>query len=563
MENVLTINSLKQKAEEAMKKALDYMYSHRCKSIWTDNPKGGWYEQWKDGVYSGLYATTAALTLFSFYYDQYSEMIQELVPELEYMFKESASTLPEEQQNKYVMIRKKRLNANQNITLKMIFHLYACLALQKNGANTSDHLNQIMEKNRRIVEAAFITETGMVQPAIKNENDSSVLTTAYAYILMSKQGCSQIIKPKTQPLFLSYICEYCDFAKREQNMSFPRNDTNKFERYRKKKDFVAALFALSNAIYTWRDDTNSVKNVTDAVFYSLNDKEIRSGFTIRETYRVNTDTDFTWETLLADSRLLYLDAILKLMISDILPFSLFELFMDDLEEIIDTIEEKSMYLSWDEAPTFSHHIRGLNVLHTLTEFLNIHESNNACFMKISPYIVQMEHRSIDRYSVVMFMSFSEGDATQISKNTVSSVEELLNEAGFNLWLSTNEPYDAAIMDRILDRMSQAQFIIVDCSGKKANVFYEAGLAHGLGKKVFLCSADQDEFPYDTTVNDNNLNNYRYEKTGKNYPYEDLQSALFEFIKDNINSFYMTEKEKTEVQKKLDDYWAKKEELRKL
>jgi len=26
---------------------------------------------------------------------------------------------------------------------------------------------------------------------------------------------------------------------------------------------------------------------------------------------------------------------------------------------------------------------------------------------------------------------------------------------------------------------------------------------------------------------------------------------------------MTEKEKTEVQKKLDDYWAKKEELRKL
>lgn len=64
------------------------------------------------------------------------------------------------------------------------------------------------------------------------------------------------------------------------------------------------------------------------------------------------------------------------------------------------------------------------------------------------------------------------------------------ERADNLWLHTQ------IIQTIVSLISQSQMIIADCSKKNANVFYEAGIAHAIGKDVILIAQSIDDIPFD-------------------------------------------------------------------
>lgn len=53
-----------------------------------------------------------------------------------------------------------------------------------------------------------------------------------------------------------------------------------------------------------------------------------------------------------------------------------------------------------------------------------------------------------------------------------------------------------VMDDVLSAIAEADLIIADLSGQNANVFYEVGIAHALGKPVLLLSSTTDDIPYD-------------------------------------------------------------------
>jgi hypothetical protein len=53
-----------------------------------------------------------------------------------------------------------------------------------------------------------------------------------------------------------------------------------------------------------------------------------------------------------------------------------------------------------------------------------------------------------------------------------------------------------VMADIWDAIRAARIIIADCTGRNANVFYEIGLAHVLGKPVVLLSQDEGDAPFD-------------------------------------------------------------------
>jgi hypothetical protein len=53
-----------------------------------------------------------------------------------------------------------------------------------------------------------------------------------------------------------------------------------------------------------------------------------------------------------------------------------------------------------------------------------------------------------------------------------------------------------IMNDIWAAISLADWIIADCTGRNANVFYEMGIAHTLGKRVILITQDEDDVPFD-------------------------------------------------------------------
>lgn len=57
-------------------------------------------------------------------------------------------------------------------------------------------------------------------------------------------------------------------------------------------------------------------------------------------------------------------------------------------------------------------------------------------------------------------------------------------------------FNERILDRIYNQISKADIIIADMSNRNANVFYEVGYAHGIGKNVILLTKNADDIPFD-------------------------------------------------------------------
>lgn len=54
----------------------------------------------------------------------------------------------------------------------------------------------------------------------------------------------------------------------------------------------------------------------------------------------------------------------------------------------------------------------------------------------------------------------------------------------------------AIIQDIVRLIDRSRIIIADCTGKNPNVFYEAGIAHALGREVILIAQHIDDIPFD-------------------------------------------------------------------
>ena len=53
-----------------------------------------------------------------------------------------------------------------------------------------------------------------------------------------------------------------------------------------------------------------------------------------------------------------------------------------------------------------------------------------------------------------------------------------------------------IVNEVWAKISEAQLVIADATGRNANVLYEMGLAHALGKDVIILSQSMDAIPFD-------------------------------------------------------------------
>lgn len=57
-------------------------------------------------------------------------------------------------------------------------------------------------------------------------------------------------------------------------------------------------------------------------------------------------------------------------------------------------------------------------------------------------------------------------------------------------------FSGSILDRIYNQIAKADVVIADLTGRNANVFYETGYAHALGKTTILLTRSADDIPFD-------------------------------------------------------------------
>ena len=60
----------------------------------------------------------------------------------------------------------------------------------------------------------------------------------------------------------------------------------------------------------------------------------------------------------------------------------------------------------------------------------------------------------------------------------------------NIWVNHH------IMDDIINLIWRAQVVVADLTGKNPNVFYEAGIAHTIGRQVIQIAQSMDDIPFD-------------------------------------------------------------------
>lgn len=85
-------------------------------------------------------------------------------------------------------------------------------------------------------------------------------------------------------------------------------------------------------------------------------------------------------------------------------------------------------------------------------------------------------------------------------STFNAVYESIREAADNVGLRCRRADDIwenpAIIQDVVSLIDRSRIVICDCTGRNSNVFYEAGIAHTLGREVILIAQSDDDIPFD-------------------------------------------------------------------
>jgi len=74
---------------------------------------------------------------------------------------------------------------------------------------------------------------------------------------------------------------------------------------------------------------------------------------------------------------------------------------------------------------------------------------------------------------------------------VNGIEPAVGACGYDALKINNEEHNEKICDRIEATIRQSRFIVADFTENKPGVYYEAGLARGLGIPVIWCVKETD------------------------------------------------------------------------
>lgn len=109
-----------------------------------------------------------------------------------------------------------------------------------------------------------------------------------------------------------------------------------------------------------------------------------------------------------------------------------------------------------------------------------------------PNVFQIsEHENIEPTLVSAMMPFSPGfDAV------FASIRQAADNVGLRCRRADDIWENAAIIQDVVALLDRSRIVVCDCTGRNPNVFYEAGIAHCLGREVILVTQSEHDIPFD-------------------------------------------------------------------
>lgn len=109
----------------------------------------------------------------------------------------------------------------------------------------------------------------------------------------------------------------------------------------------------------------------------------------------------------------------------------------------------------------------------------------------APRVFQLSASPVKPKLVTFMMPFS-GEFSAVYQ----TVKVALEAEGYQCQRADDFWVHSHIMHDVIELICTSKVVICDLSGKNPNVFYEAGIAHTLGKEVILITQHMDDVPFD-------------------------------------------------------------------
>lgn len=109
-----------------------------------------------------------------------------------------------------------------------------------------------------------------------------------------------------------------------------------------------------------------------------------------------------------------------------------------------------------------------------------------------PVVFQIpEHEAIDEQQVSVMMPF---DAA--FREVYLSIQNAATNLGLNCQRADDIWDHHEVMRDVVALIDRSRIVICDCTNRNPNVFYEAGIAHTLGREVILICQSMQDIPFD-------------------------------------------------------------------
>lgn len=109
-----------------------------------------------------------------------------------------------------------------------------------------------------------------------------------------------------------------------------------------------------------------------------------------------------------------------------------------------------------------------------------------------PTVFQIaEHENIEPVLASAMMPFDAG-----FNDVYASIQQASANAGLRCRRADDIWENAQIIQDVVALIDRSRVVVCDCTGRNPNVFYEAGIAHTLGREVILITQNEQDIPFD-------------------------------------------------------------------
>lgn len=102
-----------------------------------------------------------------------------------------------------------------------------------------------------------------------------------------------------------------------------------------------------------------------------------------------------------------------------------------------------------------------------------------------------DHENIEPELASAMMPFDAG-----FNEVYVAIQEAAVNAGLRCRRADDIWENPAVIQDVVSLIDRSRVVICDCSGRNPNVFYEAGIAHTLGREVILITQNAEDIPFD-------------------------------------------------------------------